>query len=121
MASSVCVSVSSARAVFAQHNNKYVINTHKQKIDDDDDSWRKKNKFFFERAIKYLRAHHRARRRSFREREYTFASFFPGNAWDEGRVVVVVVVVVIVFFCTKEPALLINSIILNNGEEEEGK
>jgi len=94
MASSVCVSVSSARAVFAQHNNKYVINTHKQKIDDDDDddddSWRKKNKFFFERAIKYLRAHHRARRRSFREREYTFASFFPGNAWDEGRVVVIV-------------------------------
>ena len=99
MASSVCVSVSSARAVFAQHNNKYVINTHKQKIDDD--SWRKKNKFFFERAIKYLRAHHRARRRSFREREYTFASFFPGNAWDEGRVVVVVVVVVIVFFLYK--------------------
>jgi len=101
MASSVCVSVSSARAVFAQHNNKYVINTHKQKIDDDDDSWRKKNKFFFERAIKYLRAHHRARRRSFRERECTFASFFPGNAWDEGRVVVVVVVVVIVFFLQK--------------------
>ena len=88
MASSVCVSIPSARAVFAQHNNKYVINTHKQKIDDD--SWRKKNKFFFERAIKYLRAHHRARRRSFREREYTFASFFPGNAWDEGRVVVIV-------------------------------
>tara|TARA_B100000073_G_scaffold346699_1_gene358806 strand:- start:1730 stop:2044 length:315 start_codon:yes stop_codon:yes gene_type:complete len=97
MASSVCVSVSSARAVFAQHNNKYVINTHKQKIDDDDDSWRKKNKFFFERAIKYLRAHHRARRRSFREREYTFASFFPGNARDEGRVVVVVVVINVFF------------------------